>query len=229
MLDDNRSFGDRIAELRHKKGFSQSTLAEITGVGKSTISNYETGYCPPNPDIAVSIAEALDTTPEYLLTGDETPNLSDPVLNYSRVTKIPIYNSKNYGDIMSLNTEEAKDFMEIPDFFSARCKRCLAIYAPDNYMDGANIHKGNLVVLEWTSISLCDDVEVMKKRIAEEFENGKIYAFELDKKLYIRRLFDRMGAFSAVTDSLLYQNRPKVIAYDKIRLIGKCIGAVITL
>ena len=123
--------------------------------------------------------------------------------------------------------KKAKGFMEIPNFFSARFKRCLALYAPDSLMDGSKIQKGDLVVVQWTSISLCDNREVMKERIAEEFENGKIYAFESGGKFLIRRLFDRMGKFAAVTDSKLYQNRPQAYEYDEIHLIGKCVGAVI--
>lgn len=227
MLDENISFGQRVAALRHKKGFSQATLAQIAGVGKSTISNYETGYCPSNSAIAIKLAEALDTTPEYLLSGTEIQSLSDPLLNYSHASKIPIYNTKSYKDIMSVDNEKAKGFMEIPNFFSARFKRCLALYAPDSLMDGSKIQKGDLVVVQWTSISLCDNREVMKERIAEEFENGKIYAFESGGKFLIRRLFDRMGKFAAVTDSKLYQNRPQAYEYDEIHLIGKCVGAVI--
>ena len=47
-------------------------LSEKTGINKRTLDNYLTGHNSlPSADIAVKIAQALDVTVEYLVTGND--------------------------------------------------------------------------------------------------------------------------------------------------------------
>ena len=58
--------GDRIRELRAKKGLTQKDLAHLCGLSLYTISQYERDQCPRYGSIE-AIAVALNTSPEYLL------------------------------------------------------------------------------------------------------------------------------------------------------------------
>ena len=40
-------FGDKLKELREKKGITQIQLAEILNISKSAIANYESGLREP--------------------------------------------------------------------------------------------------------------------------------------------------------------------------------------
>lgn len=62
-------FGKRLREMREKKGLTQAELAKMASLGESTISFYESGKREPSYEMLVTLAELLDTTPNYLLTG----------------------------------------------------------------------------------------------------------------------------------------------------------------
>ena len=62
------TFGERLAKLRESKNLSQAKLAKMAGVPQSTIAQIETGRNKSTKRI-IELAEALDTTPNYLLNG----------------------------------------------------------------------------------------------------------------------------------------------------------------
>mgnify|MGYP006293011855 CR=1 FL=1 len=62
--------GDRILKLRKQKNWSQSDLAEKVGVTYAQIGRYETKGAQPSADVLKKIADALDTTTDFLMYGD---------------------------------------------------------------------------------------------------------------------------------------------------------------
>ncbi|HWM89497.1 MAG TPA: helix-turn-helix transcriptional regulator [Thermoanaerobaculia bacterium] len=71
------TLGDRIARLRRAKGWSQRELAGRVGSKGSQLSKYERGAYDPRPDLLSRIAEELETTLDYLVTGRETKTQRD--------------------------------------------------------------------------------------------------------------------------------------------------------
>lgn len=64
--------GRRIKELRIKRSMSQTKLAELAGYkDKSAIAHIEAGRRDISQSKLIAIAEALNTTPSYLMDGDE--------------------------------------------------------------------------------------------------------------------------------------------------------------
>lgn len=63
--------GARIARLRKAAGMNQAELADRIGVSTSAIGMYEQGRREPSCALLVSLARALGTSLQYLLTGDE--------------------------------------------------------------------------------------------------------------------------------------------------------------
>ena len=63
-------FKDRLKEKRTEAGLTQAELADLAGVTARTIQNYELGSRrPSNMETIQRIADALKTTPAYLLGG----------------------------------------------------------------------------------------------------------------------------------------------------------------
>ncbi len=57
----------RIKELRSSLNMLQKTLAEKVGVGRNTISMYESGKASPSLDVLFKLAYVLETSADYLL------------------------------------------------------------------------------------------------------------------------------------------------------------------
>ena len=76
------SFGENVAAVRKKKGFSQEELAKKVGTVSVTIGRYERDEIKPSIDIATKIADVLEVSLDYLVGN------SDAVLEKSLVKKI---------------------------------------------------------------------------------------------------------------------------------------------
>lgn len=64
----SEGMAQRIKELRKEKGLTLEQVAEIVGVGKSTVRKWETGMIANmKRDKIASLAKALGTTPAYLM------------------------------------------------------------------------------------------------------------------------------------------------------------------
>jgi repressor LexA len=71
----SENMAQRIRELRKEKGLTLEQVADIVGVGKSTVRKWETGMIANmKRDKIASLAKALGTTPEYLMGWDKKEN-----------------------------------------------------------------------------------------------------------------------------------------------------------
>ena len=62
----------RIKSLRQERGLTLEQVADVVGVGKSTVRKWETGMIANmKRDKIASLAKALGTSPEYLMGWDE--------------------------------------------------------------------------------------------------------------------------------------------------------------
>lgn len=69
-------FGERLRELRLRRGWSQPDLAQRLDVSNAAVGFWEIGVSRPRADAIVKLAVLLDTTPEFLLSGEEGAPLS---------------------------------------------------------------------------------------------------------------------------------------------------------
>ena len=65
--------GNRIVELRKKKGWSQTDLAKQVEASREAIGKYERDEAQPSVETAKKIADALDVTLDYLVDEDALP------------------------------------------------------------------------------------------------------------------------------------------------------------
>jgi transcriptional regulator with XRE-family HTH domain len=74
------TIGDRIKRRRKHLGMSADALGERLGKDRSTIYRYEKGDIENLPlDILEPIAEALGTTPQYLMGWEEVQKNNDTI------------------------------------------------------------------------------------------------------------------------------------------------------
>lgn len=70
-MDDALILKNRLKEARAEKRLSQSSLAELVGVSRNTISSIETGQFNPTAKLALILCIALDKTFEELFYFEE--------------------------------------------------------------------------------------------------------------------------------------------------------------
>lgn len=70
--DIRKKFGLRVREIRKQKKWTQKELAEKIDVRFPQLNKYEGGLHTPPMDKLIKLAEAFDTTVDYLLTGNRS-------------------------------------------------------------------------------------------------------------------------------------------------------------
>ena len=64
----------RIAEVRKANGYTQAKLAKHLGVGRSTVSMWESSSQEPDSETLGRIADLFDVTVDYLLERTDDPS-----------------------------------------------------------------------------------------------------------------------------------------------------------
>jgi len=65
------SIGDRIRDLRGRRGFKQQELAEKIGTSRQVLSNWERSYTPVDTEGVAKLAKILEVSADYILYGRE--------------------------------------------------------------------------------------------------------------------------------------------------------------
>ena len=71
------SLGEKLQELRKRKGLTQEELAEILFVSRTAISKWESGRGNPNIDSLKAISKFFGVTIDELLSGDELLTIAE--------------------------------------------------------------------------------------------------------------------------------------------------------
>ena len=72
----NNKYGQRLKELREKRGYSQEELARLLGTSRSRIGMYEQGRRQPDFEMQEAIADLFNVSIDYLFKRrDDDPEL----------------------------------------------------------------------------------------------------------------------------------------------------------
>lgn len=106
--------GSRLRDLRLSKDMTQAELGKILGVGKTTISQYETGTRKPDAETLDKLAGFFAVSVDYLLgrTDDPTPPSEAHLTpeEYDRRVVAALSRSDGYGE--PLTKEEIEDILK---------------------------------------------------------------------------------------------------------------------
>jgi len=101
-MKSNNAFPQRLQAIRTRRGLSQDELAKRAGLQATAVSHFETGTRKPSFDNLRRLADALETTVDYLMGRTNDPE--------SVVTE----GDQLFRDFQNLTAEErdfARDFM----------------------------------------------------------------------------------------------------------------------
>ena len=92
--------GEKINRLRKKQGLSQEELAELIGVTRQTISNWELGSTFPDPEQLKLLSKTFHISIDELLGNDIKEVLVERVSNTEKLAGIMIKILKVFGFIL---------------------------------------------------------------------------------------------------------------------------------
>lgn len=72
--EEKKLLGEKIRELREKRGFSQEELGVLIGKTRDNISSYEIGRSAPQPDTLIKLADLFKVSIDYLLGRTDDPH-----------------------------------------------------------------------------------------------------------------------------------------------------------
>lgn len=104
------SLSDRLKKLRISAGLNQTELGKIIGVGKTTISMYETGNSTPSDEIKLKITEYFNVSVDYLfgktdIKNHESSNIKCPTKNN--------YEDELLTGFRALSKDDQEELLEI--------------------------------------------------------------------------------------------------------------------
>lgn len=70
--------GDRLWKARERTGLDQSAFAQLLGISRGSVSNYERSTTPPKPIVLKAWAEATGVPLEWLAFGEEPVDSTPP-------------------------------------------------------------------------------------------------------------------------------------------------------
>lgn len=200
-----KDMAKKINELRIAHGMTLEQVADIVGVGKSTVRKWETGMIANmRRDKIAALAKALHTTPEYLM------GWSTEIEN-SNLFKIETKRFRLLGNIACGEPIFADEQMELYIEAGANIKADFCLKASGDSMIGARIHDGDIVFI----------------RQQEMVEDGEIAAVLIDDEATLKRVYyDReAGVLQLFAENPRYKTmRFTGEELNNIRILGKAVA-----
>lgn len=110
-IEETAIIGERIKTLRKSNNLTQTEFGKLFGIGKTTVSSYETGNSCPNDSIKLAICRFFNVTTDYLLGNS---NEKTPSSVTEEDVKAALFNGSK--DVTPEMWEEVKDFAKYVQF-----------------------------------------------------------------------------------------------------------------
>lgn len=144
-MNTEKTFADRLKELRNIRNYTQEELGKITNISVQSIRRYEQGRLNEEPSAynLLQLAKALDVTPEYLLIGDNN------MTSYTEAIKRELKQLNDYGQILPLSV-----FLQLWRNFCYAIPGSWAGKQIERALDERNLKKANLLHLTVVPLSI---------------------------------------------------------------------------
>ncbi len=171
-------YGKIITRIREAHGLSQTELAKKTGLGKTTINNYETDYTTPPLSALEKIAAAFGISlPEMLIEygSDLFPDLSQHKHQNADTIAVPYLQSKDIIKELDELPALVKNYITLSGDMIKSSGKYVCIRVKDNSMEDDGIHKNNFAIVRLTAAPTEKSIVLFVSRASGEY--------------YIRRYF----------------------------------------
>lgn len=201
---------DRIKSRRTELGLTVEELAHKMGYkDKSSISKIENGKADIPQSKIAAFADALQTTPAYLMGWEEQPEPKKPTIPpgfepMPKMKKIPLIGAIACGEPITAE-QNIEKMVDVPE--NIRCDFSLTCHG-DSMVD-AGIH----------------DKDVVYIRIQPEVKNGEIAAVRIDGEATLKRVYYNPGTLTLMPANPAYA--PMVYTgsqLEEVHIEGKAVG-----
>lgn len=201
---------DRIKSRRTELGLTVEELAHKMGYkDKSSISKIENGKADIPQSKIAAFADALQTTPAYLMGWEEQPEPKKPTIPpgfepMPKMKKIPLIGSIACGEPITAE-QNIEKMVDVPE--NIRCDFSLTCHG-DSMVD-AGIH----------------DKDVVYIRIQPEVENGEIAAVRINGEATLKRVYYNPGTLTLMPANPAYA--PMIYTgpqLEEVHIEGKAVG-----
>ena len=201
---------DRIKSRRTELGLTVEELAHKMGYkDKSSISKIENGKADIPQSKIAAFADALQTTPAYLMGWEEQPEPKKPTIPpgfepMPKMKKIPQIGAIACGEPITAE-QNIEKMVDVPE--NIRCDFSLTCHG-DSMVD-AGIH----------------DKDVVYIRIQPEVENGEIAAVRIDGEATLKRVYYNPGTLTLMPANPAYA--PMIYTgsqLEEVHIEGKAVG-----
>ena len=195
-------FWNRLETALKDNNITSAELSRRIGVAPSVINSWKIRDSIPRADIAVKVAEKLNTTVEYLMTGNSTK-----INNSSKTFLVPILNqelSAGHGELLP-EEDIVEGLLSLPIWLRKKYGNNLgALHVHGDSMQ-PTLSDGDMVV--------CDSLGWDK--------SDGLFAIRLNGNGYVKRLQVVSGKILIKSDNPNYDTITEAIDSDAINVIGK--------
>jgi repressor LexA len=210
----NKTMSEKIKELRTSQGLTLEQVANKVGVGKSTVRKWETGIIANmKRDKIAALAEALHTTPAYLMGWEENEPSSERNDLFAQFGIMPISKKKLpiLGNAACGEPKYAEQTFEGYVTVGADMQADFCLYAKGDSMVNARIHDGDIVFVRKQDI--VEDGEIAVVLVEDDTTIKRVY---YDRENNVLTLVPENPAFKIM--------RYMGAELNQIRILGKVIS-----
>jgi repressor LexA len=214
---------NRIREVRKRRGWTQSDLAERCSVSPQVVSNWERGYSTPDAEDVSRAASALDVSVDYLLGranvvsetrstyATNTSTRKAEAVGYSPEDFIPVTEYKQIPIVAEIpcgvpviTQDNVIGYFPVVPEMAPNGGEYIWVRAKGDSMTNARIRDGALVLI----------------RLQPEVENGEIAAVCVDNEnATLKRVLITDDQVILVAENDNY--KPMYYHKSRIRIVGK--------
>lgn len=195
---------ERLKEAIEESEYTLRDLEKLTGISRSTIQRYASGFTKKMPLSSVKLlAQALNIAPEYLMGWVDQKRQINNLINV-RTKFVPLIGEIACGEPIYA-AEKRGTYVITPDGLNAD----FCLRAVGDSMINARIHDGDIVFCEEQS----------------SVDNGEIAAVIIDDEATLKRVYFEHGKLVLAPENPAYA--PLVFVGEElqnIRIIGKAVA-----
>ena len=201
-------FGKRVREKRIELNMTQEELATKSGyTSRSSINKIELGLVDLPQSKIIALADALMTTPTYLMKiSDEVESSDFPILRPIRLKKFRMLGEIACGEPI-FASEDHETYIDA----SAEIKADFCLTAKGDSMTGARIFDGDVIFIREQII--VENGQIAAVVIGEEVTLKRWYYYPEQKKLVLQAENPRYEPFVFIGEEL-----------NNIRCLGRAVA-----